>query len=84
MPVDLRGALHGALDVAVPSFAFDRVRARARERLGACERHRARSILSMAAFVAAMAIFAGANAPRMTYPAAVAALPAPAPAPQAT
>jgi hypothetical protein len=84
MPVDLRGALLGALDVATPPFAYERVRARAHEHLGASERRRVRSVLPVAAFVAVLAIFAGANAPRVTYPAAVAALPVPAPAPQAT
>jgi hypothetical protein len=84
MPVDLRGALRGALDIAAPPFAFERVRARAQERLRAGERRRARSMVLVAAFVAVMAIFAGVNAPRVSYAAAVAALPVPAPAPQAT
>jgi hypothetical protein len=84
MPVDLRGALRGALDIAAPPFAFEHVCARAQKRLRAEERRRARSMVSIAAFIAAMAILAGVNAPRVTYAAAVAALPAPAPAPQAT
>jgi len=84
MPVDLRGALNGALDVTTPSFAIERVRARAAAALRSRERRRARSMLSGAALVALIALFAGGYGPRAAYPPAVAALPVPAPAPQAT
>ncbi|MGB6986943.1 MAG: hypothetical protein WBD74_13315 [Candidatus Aquilonibacter sp.] len=84
MPVDLRGVLHGALDVTAPPFAFESVRARAAARLRALERRRARSMLSIAAFVAAIALFAGGYAPNVAQPAVIAAFPVPAPAPLAT
>jgi hypothetical protein len=84
MPVDLRGVLHGALDVSTPTFAFERVRERAAARLRSRERRRARSMLSAAALVALVALFAGSYGQNVVQPAAVAALPVPAPAPQAT
>src|SRR5208283_1694723 len=84
MPVDLRGVLHGALDVTTPPFAFERVRERAAARLRTRERRRTRSMLSAAALVALIALFAGGYAPGVSYAAAIAALPIPAPAPQTT
>ena len=84
MPVDLRGALHGALDVTTPPFAFGRVRERAAARLRSRERRRARSMFSVGALVALIALFAGGYAPSAAHAAAIAALPVPAPAPQAT
>ncbi len=84
MPVDLRGALRGALDVVAPPFEMQRVRARVSARLRGRETRRARSMFSLAAFVAVVALFAGGHAPSAAHGAAVAALPAPAPAPQAT
>lgn len=84
MPVDLRGVVCGALDVAVPPFTIERVRGRAATRLRVLERRRARSMLSAAAFIAAIALFAGGYAPSIAHAAAIAALPAPAPSPLAT
>jgi hypothetical protein len=84
MPVDLRGALHGALDVTAPPFTIAPVRERAIARLRQRERRHARSILSAAALVMLVAVFAGGCGPRVPYTAAIAALPLPAPAPQAT
>jgi hypothetical protein len=84
MPVDLRGALHGALDVATPGFSFEGVQERAAARLRWRGRRRARSMLSAAALVALVALFAGGYAPNVAQPSAIAALPLPAPAPQAT
>jgi hypothetical protein len=84
MPVDLRGALRGALDVKTPRFVFARVRERAAARLRIRETRRARSMFSGAALVALIALFAGSYAPSTTHAAAIAAVPIPAPAPQAT
>lgn len=84
MPVDLRNALCSALDVSAPPLRIARVRERAAARLRALERRRGRSILSIAAFVAALALFAGGYAPSLAQPAVIAVLPAPAPAPLAT
>ncbi len=84
MPVDLRGALRGALDVTGPPFEMQRVRARVGARLRGRETRRARSMFSLAAFVAVVALFAGGYAPTAAHAAAIAALPVPAPAPQAT
>ncbi len=84
MPVDLRSALCSALDVAAPPLRIARVRERAAARLRALKRRRTRSMLSIAAFVAATALFAGGYAPSAAQPAVIAAVPAPAPAPRAT
>ena len=83
MPVDLRAAIRGALDVTAPPFASSRIRTRAAERLRALARRRSRSVLSLAALVAGLAIFAGGSSVDATGT-VVAALPAPAPAPAAT
>ena len=84
MPVDLRGALRGALDVTTPAFALERVRERAVARLCLRERRRVRSMFSAAALVALIALFAGSYGPITSHAAAIAAAPIPAPAPQAT
>jgi RNA polymerase sigma factor (sigma-70 family) len=84
MPIDLRAALHGALDVETPPFVLDRVHRRAIRRTQSLERRSTRAMLSAAALVAVLAVFVGGNASGVAAPEAVAALPAPAPAPLAT
>ncbi len=83
MPVDLRGALRTALDVDTPPFRFERIVERAACRLRAAQRRRSRTMLSAAALVALIAVFAGEQAGPAFYP-AVAVAPAPAPSPLAT
>jgi hypothetical protein len=83
MPVDLKGALRAALDVETPPLRFERIWERAARQMRARERRRARTMLSAAALVALIAVFAGEQA-EVTYYPAVAAAPAPAPAPVAT
>ena len=84
MPVDLRAALRGALDVAVPPVALERVRALAALQTRRIERRRSRSMLTAAAFIATLAIVAGGFGTVAVQTTSLAALPAPAPAPLAT
>jgi DNA-binding FadR family transcriptional regulator len=83
MPVDLRGALRTALDVEVPALALERITERAARRLRSLKRRRSRAMLSAAALVALIAVFAGGQETAAFYP-AIAAAPAPAPSPLAT
>ena len=84
MPVDLRAALRGALDVAIPPFTAQDARARAAEQARGREGRRTRAMLTAAAFVASLAIVAGGYGTVVARPGSIAALPAPAPAPLAT
>jgi hypothetical protein len=83
MPVDLRGALCAALDVETPPLQFERIRERASRRLRSRERRRSRTMLTAAALVALLAVFAGGRETVAPYP-GVAVAPAPAPSPLAT
>jgi hypothetical protein len=83
MPVDLDSALRATLDVALPPLRFERICERAARHVHARERRHARAMLSAAALVALIALFAGEQA-ETTFYAPVAAAPAPAPAPLAT
>jgi hypothetical protein len=83
MPVDLRGALRAALDVDVPALQCERIGERAVRRLRSLQRRRSRAMLSAAALVALIAVFAGGQDTAVFYP-AIAAAPAPAPSPLAT
>ena len=71
MPVDLRAALRGALDVAIPPFLLAALVSPEDQ-------------LTAAAFVATLAIVAGGYGTVVARPGSIAALPAPAPAPLAT
>ncbi len=83
MPVDLRGALRTALDVDVPAPQLERIGERAARRVRLLRRRRSRAMLSAAALVALIAVFAGGQETAVFYP-AIAAAPVPAPSPLAT
>jgi hypothetical protein len=83
MPVDLRGALRTALDVDAPPLQLERIGERVARRVRSLQRRRSRSMLSVAALVALIAVFAGGQETAVFYP-AIAAAPAPAPSPLAT
>jgi len=83
MPVDLRGAMRTALDVDAPQLQFERICERAAWRLRSLERRRSRRMVSAAALVALLAVFAGGHR-SVTYDPTVAVAPAPAPSPLAT
>ncbi|HTU69769.1 MAG TPA: hypothetical protein VMF11_05560 [Candidatus Baltobacteraceae bacterium] len=84
MPVDLRAALRAALDVTAPSFALGRMRERAAQYRRRTERRRARTMLSAAALLASLALFAGEYGAAPIHVSAVAVAPVPAPSPLAT
>jgi len=83
MPVDLRAALRAALDVEVPPLRFEPIFDRAARGLRSAQRRRSRTMLTAAALVALIAVFAGERAEPAFFP-AVAVVPAPAPSPLAT
>ncbi|HTV92851.1 MAG TPA: hypothetical protein VMG98_09065 [Verrucomicrobiae bacterium] len=83
MPADLRGALRAALDVDTPPLRYERIFDRAACRLRSTQRRRSRTMLSAAALVALIAVFAGEQTGPAFYP-VVAVAPAPAPSPLAT
>ncbi len=84
MPVDLRAAIRGALDVQAPGAPIDGVRRRAAAHWLREHRRRVRSMLAAAVLLVAGAVFAGGCSSVDAAPAHVAAVPAPAPVPIAT
>ncbi len=84
MRLDLRATVRGALDVAIPPLALERVRERATARRHLREQRRTHTLRSAAAFVAVVALIAASYSPPLAHASTIAALPIPAPAPLAT
>lgn len=84
MPFDLRAALRAALDVNAPPLSLERVRGRTTNQVRALERRRTRTMLTAAALVAVLALFAGGADVVPIDASGVAVAPVPAPSPLAT